>query len=239
MKKVQTPGRFALTIFCLIVAISALAVYGAVNVLGSQTGKPSQANANQHSSSGPALNSGQSTYFFGNSASGTSTNLSGWQMPANTLVSTSFVTNHTLNGFLSVTIYVIPHDLGKNTQLTLGLYVNGALKSTNTVNASQSIAPSASMLGQAVDTSTGKIANFSKSIQGYQAAISPLSSAIPSGTTITLVALSNSPVWIELAQAVSSHSYETGTSSSLPETFSASVSQPAADLCIGGESNEA
>ncbi len=234
MRQQDGQSRHALMAFCLIVGVGVIALYGATYLTTSQQQTQTLASHVQTAES-LGLSNGQGAYSFGNTA----TNNGGWKMPADTLVSTSFVTTHAMSGFVSVTVYVIPYAITPTTQLHLGLYVNGALMSSNTVDVSKSRAPIASVVGQIASIPTGEVANFTKSLQGYQA-FYPLSNSLPVGTTIGVVAYSNSPIWIQTAQTAVAHSYATSGISTLPKfvpTLSAATMVP--DLCIGGESNEA
>ena len=233
MRPQKAQSRHELAIFSLVFGIGVSAFLGFTYLA-----TPAKAEGQANPAQGPPTGSvalGAGTYFFGNNITASSA----WQMPANTLVSTSFVTTHRISGNLLMTIYTITYGLSENTELTLGLYVNGVLESDNTLNASQTHAITDSLVGQAVDTSTGQIANFTQETQGYQAALS-LSASLPAGTTITLTAFSNSPIWIRTTQAASGQSYELSGASAIPRTLPGNASATAVpSLCIQGDANEA
>lgn len=218
--------------FCLTIGLGVVALYGTTYLSQQLTQNPT---SHVKPTASFGLSNGQGAYFFGNTA----TNNGGWKMPVNTPVSTSFTTTHALNGFLSATIYIIPYEISPNTQLHLGLYINGTLVANNTVNVSESRAPVASIIGQARNISSGEVANFTKSLQGYQV-FSPIPRPLAAGAIIDIIAYASSPIWIQTAQVASGHSYEMNRVSTLPKSLpNLSISTAVPDLCIGGESNEA
>ncbi|MDG6979087.1 MAG: hypothetical protein JRN58_08410 [Nitrososphaerota archaeon] len=187
----------------------------------------------------PGLDNGQSQYFFGNSAN----NFTGWQMPAKVLVSTSFKTTHSLNGFVGAGIYVFPYEKGDNTTIHLGLYINGVLASNRSLQISHTDAHPASMIGGQLNTPGGAIANFSSSVEYFEVSIVPLSSSLPAGTTLTLTVYATSPIWVQTADS-GAPSYETSNTTPTPPTLptelsigSSGVTSTPYPLCVGGNSN--
>ncbi len=188
----------------------------------------------------PGLADGQSQYFFGNHAS----SFGGWQMPANVLVSTSFKTTQSLNSFVSAGIYVFPYDKGDNTTLDLGLYVNGVLASSQSLQISHTDAHPASMVGSQLDTPGGATANFTSSVEDFEVSIVPLVNSMPAGTTLTLTPYATSPIWVQTA-ASGTPSLETSTTTPTPSTLptallstaSSGISSAPFPLCVGGNSD--
>jgi len=103
------------------------------------------------------------TYFFGNS----SPSFSGWYMSAKILVSTSYVTNQSLNGFVGATFNVFPYQISQNTSLYLGLYVNGMLVANQSYNLSAGRASPAVIQNHVSNQTGDRVATFSSSMEGY------------------------------------------------------------------------
>ncbi len=188
----------------------------------------------------PGLDNGQSQYFFGNGAN----SFAGWQMPAKILVSTSFKTTHSLNGFVGAGIYVFPYDKGDNTTIYLGLYINGILASNRSLQISHTNAHPASVIGSQLNAPGGAIANFSNSVEYFEVSIVPLANSLPAGTILTLTVYTTSPIWVQTASSGTS-SYETSGTTPTPPTLptelfstgSSSVMSAPYPLCVGGNSN--
>src|SRR5487761_661024 len=60
-------------------------------------------------------------YNFGSDERG----FTGWLMPANTDISTSYVTSQNASNFVTAILNVFPYQIEQNTSLRVGLYVNG------------------------------------------------------------------------------------------------------------------
>ena len=195
---------------------------------------------------GVGLHDNTSVYSFGNIANGNTTYFTGWSMPANTLVSTSFVTTNSINGFLAVTFNVFPYQVSQNTTIYLGLYIDGQLRGSSTSNMSDSRARQATMLGRPTDAQGGQIANFTRALEGYSASILNIVNPVPAGVTVTLTAFVTSPIWVQVA-AGGSHSIESPSNAPIPSTLpndmiSAKTTRlmvVPVTLCVGGETNAA
>jgi hypothetical protein len=76
----------------------------------------------------PARPAGLSTrgVNFGSTQAGTT----GWLMPPNVVLTTSFIANQTLSKFIVGTFNVFPYNVIRGTELYLSLYVNGQIAST-------------------------------------------------------------------------------------------------------------
>jgi hypothetical protein len=144
-----------------------------------------------------------------------------------------------MNGTLVMTIYLVTYGLGQTTHLTLGLYLNGVLESNHTVDVSNSPAVADSIVGKAIDSLAGPIANFTKNTVGYQVGFE-IPGILPTGTTVTLTAFSTSPIWIRTTGASSGNSYELSALGALPGVLpSTSEATEVPSLCIQGGGNEA
>ena len=203
-------GKLYAGIFCLVVASGGLGAFWVASATTESTQLQSQPGGYCPPGACNTLTFGNRQtgyYFFRNGKTGTT----GWQMPANTLVSTSFVLNQSINGFLGMNFNLIPFDYSANTILYLGLYVNGELMNNSTTNFSQSHAIRASMVGSPTNTPGGTIANFTDSTESAGVSIVPLINSLPVGTTITVTAYVTSPVWVETTPTGTYSSEATGT----------------------------
>ena len=147
---------------------------------------------------------------FGSSENG----FSGWQMPADTLISTSYLTNQTLSKFLAATFNVFPYEVQGGTILYLGLYMNGQLANSQKYTLTGTYETPASIKTISKDG----VANFSTSMLGFTVSQFPLSSPITAGTEVTVTAWASNPIWVQLDFASIAHSFETFTSSSYVPT---------------------
>jgi hypothetical protein len=156
-------------------------------------------------------------YFFGNNATG----YAGWEMPAETLVSTSIVASSAFESGIDLELAVFPYNVAPNTILYLGVYANGALIANSTQSVSARIAEPASMIGTSTDTAVGATANFTHSVAYFSIGLR-IAQALPKGTTLTLTAYSTSPIWVQTASSASttgSSSYETASATPVPQTL--------------------
>jgi hypothetical protein len=174
---------------------------------------------NNNSSTGFAIPPQSDFYSFGNIPSMTSSNYEGWQMPADTLLSTTFNTTETVvPGQFSVSVNVLPYNLSASTTIYLGLYVNGQLFAQTVENLGTSHAIPAAMVGQPTVISAGNaIANFTDDSASVAAAHF-LSNPLPAGSTITFTEFANAPIWIQVVHAGTLMSYETSGTASIPTT---------------------
>ncbi len=129
----------------------------------------------------------------------------GWLMPPNTLISTSYVANVTLSGFIEATLNVFPYQIKPGTALHLGLYLNGRLSATQDYDLSGNYTTPATILGP-VDHG---VANFSNSLLGFTVSDLPLGTTFPPGTTMTVTAWASNPIWVQVDTIPLTKSYET------------------------------
>jgi hypothetical protein len=137
--------------------------------------------------------------------------LMGWLVPANILISTTYVSTEILNYSLIGSLIVFQYGSSGQT-IRLGLYENGELKASDGYvtnwNQSEQATPDAPI--------TGQVANFSYVTTEYAVSLFPLSSQIPKGVTVTVVAEFSSPLWVEVDSSPTTNSYESsvGTNTS-------------------------
>jgi hypothetical protein len=197
----------SIVVFCLIVVGGSAAILGIAFLRNS----PGQGVPRETTGSLDAVGSSSPLVFFGNNASTTS----GWLMPANTLVITSFATTKSLNGAVETEISVFPYDIAPNATLYLGLYVDGQLSSNRTLDLTQNHAHPASMIGQPSELQGSEVANFTAALESYQVSIVPLTTSLPIGTILTVTAYVTSPIWVQQGTG-SSISYEATATDPIP-----------------------
>jgi hypothetical protein len=231
LKRGGSSGYFP--IFLAIVAGGAIGLFGLAHAASQSDGRQTQGPELI-----PAQDSGQggSEYLFGNTGSV----FRGWQMPEDTLLTTSFVTTQSVHNWLVLSINVFPFEAAQNTTLYLGLYVNGQLVANNSDDVSQNHAHQAVMEGQPVAVQGSRLANFSSSLEAYAVSVE-LSDVLPVGTTVSLAAIVTSPIWIQTGSSGSTSHLTPDTAmlpASIPQallsTEAAGVSAAAVDLSIDG-----
>ena len=139
-------------------------------------------------------------------------------MPANTPVVTSFVANHSLNNFVGATFNVFPYHIQGNTLLVLGLYVNGVLAAEQEYKLDSVIAHPAVLIQNLSSLPGNDTAEFSSSLIGATVTLF-MTNTLPTGTTLTVAASATSPVWVQVSDRSSVHSYEIVTTSTLPQNL--------------------
>jgi hypothetical protein len=160
-------------------------------------------------------------------------------MPADTLVTTSFVTTRTLNSFLTMMINVYPFNISPNATLYLGLYINGHLNASKTYDLSSSSAPAASMIGQPTETDGSITANFTTSTEGWGVTVI-LNHSLLAGQNVSLTAYSTSSLWVQIGNKGTTPSYETTSATPIPLALPSYVgSQVSVKLSIGGNTDAA
>lgn len=147
-------------------------------------------------------------YIFGS----TGMNFTGWLIPANTLISTSYVTNQSSNGFVSANLNVFPYHLPQNGVLYLGLYLNGKLAANDYYNLGQSVAHPATVIRITDNTSGRLLASFTPSLEGYSVTLL-LHNSLPSGTIITVTSFVSEPIWVQIDEGAPIPSYVIPSSS--------------------------
>jgi hypothetical protein len=129
----------------------------------------------------------------------------GWQVPPNTLVSTSHISNKPITGFIEATLNVFPYQIQGGTVLYLSLYLDGQLAAATKYDLSSSHGTPASVIG----TAEKWVAKFSNSMLGFTVSQVPLNTTFPAGTKVTLLSWVNSPIWVQIDSNSPTHSYET------------------------------
>jgi len=129
----------------------------------------------------------------------------GWQVPPNTLVSTSHISNKPITGFIEATLNVFPYQIQGGTVLYLSLYLDGQLAAATKYDLSSSNGTPASVIG----TAEKGVAKFSNSMLGFTVSQVPLNTTFPAGTKVTLLSWVNSPIWVQIDSNSPTHSYET------------------------------
>jgi hypothetical protein len=171
---------------------------------------------------------GEGIYFFGNlvpSHNASAGLPASWVLPANTIAWTSFTITQSLNNSLSMFIYLLGGQQS-SVPLDLGLYVNGVLTASNSVET---------------------VANEA-STQSYGVSLS-LSCSLQAGTSVTMSAYAGTSMQIVTSQSQSQHfglgpsisssaapSYDASSPTAFPETLpgtSGGVAVPS--LSIQGE----
>lgn len=165
-------------------------------------------------------------------------NFTGWLIPANTLISTSYVTNQSSNGFVSANLNVFPYRLPQNGVLYLGLYLNGELAANDSYNLGQSVAHPATFIRSTTSQSGTALASFSPSLEGYSVSLF-LHHPLPSGTTITVTTYVSQPIWVQIDQGATSPSYIVSTSTPVPSTLGLGQVLAPYTLSIQAQSNAA
>ncbi|MDG7008266.1 MAG: hypothetical protein JRN06_08470 [Nitrososphaerota archaeon] len=155
---------------------------------------------------------------FGNPAS----NYTGWLLPSDTLVSTTFVANKSVNQFVSGVVNVFPYQTSQGGTLTLGLYINGNLSAYQSYAISQSVAQPATIQ----NSTSGNYVHFSHSLSVYTVTLF-LHSALPAGTTVTITAYDTGSLWIQMGGIGSVASYAATSTGALPKTLPMTYPQEA------------
>lgn len=181
---------------------------------------------------GLALPDSSNNYIFGSSGS----DFTGWLMPADTLVSTSYITNHSLNGFVSATLSVFPYRLPQNGTLYLGLYVNGKLVANDSYDVWQSVAYPAAILQNLVNRSGDALATFTPSLEGYSVTLF-LHNSLRSGTVIGVTAYVSSPIWVQIDSGAQGLSSVEPASIPLPTSLEAEQASAPYTLSVQVQSN--
>lgn len=178
------------------------------------------------------LPSASNNYIFGSSGN----SFTGWLIPAHTVISTSYTTNQSLNGFVSATVNVFPYNLPQNGTLNLGLYVNGGLVASSSYSLGQSAAHPAEISQDLVSQPGEALASFTPSLAGYSVSLS-LRNPLPSGTVISVVAYASSPIWIQIDSGVHGLSHVEPSASPLPVSLATEQSVAPYTLSIQVQSN--
>lgn len=132
---------------------------------------------------------------------------SGWLMPSNSLISTSYSANRSLSTFIGAQLVVFPYQIQPGTVLYVGLYLNGQLGAAENYTLKTSYDNPAYVLG---DVKNG-VANFSDSRVVFTVSMIRLKATISAGTQITVTAWASKPIWLQIDKLPLTHSYETST----------------------------
>jgi len=139
----------------------------------------------------------------------------GWLVPAQTIISTSYTTSVSLSGFLIGSLDIIYYQLPVGDQVHLGLYVNGQLAATNDATLQNPSSGGRPFVGASVVGSVENgVANFKPpSSDLVSVAKSPLATAISPGSVLTMTVWTSSPIWVRIAPSAPVFSYETAMAS--------------------------
>jgi hypothetical protein len=162
----------------------------------------------------------------------------GWLLPADTPISTSYTSNHSLTGFIGATLNVFPYEVVPGTILQLGLYVDGQLAATQSYTLSGTYHTPATI----VQTIATGVANFSNSMLGFTVSELSLKTTLPPGTNVTVTAWASSPIWAQVDPTPLTQSYEmqaSTTYSPVATIIEDSGSVAPYTLSVGLESNAA
>jgi len=134
----------------------------------------------------------------------------GWLMPADALVMTTFTSNQTLSRFLNGGVNVFDYHMLPGTTLKLGIYLNGHLEAFRAYELGNRTDPSRTEIpAQMLTQEKPELAHFTLSMMGTTVGISPLTSDFPAGTSVTLTAWTNLPLWVQVDPESLVRSYET------------------------------
>jgi hypothetical protein len=147
---------------------------------------------------------------FGNPPS----NYTGWLLPSDTLVSTTFVANKSMNQFVSGIVNVFPYQTNQGGILTMGLYINGDLSANQTYVISQSVAQPATIQ----NSTSGDYARFSHSLSVYTVTLF-MHSTLPVGTAVTITIHDTGSLWVQTGGTGSVASYANSSVGLLPKTL--------------------
>jgi hypothetical protein len=137
-----------------------------------------------------------------------STGDTGWLMPADTQVSTSYSINQTVSSFIEGQIIVFTYQVQSGTVLDLGLYLNDNLASVQNYTMKIDYDNPAQVLGVVENG----VANFSNSRFIFTVSELNLRTSIPAGTKLTITAWVSKPVWVQIDTPPLTNSYESSTS---------------------------
>jgi hypothetical protein len=160
----------------------------------------------------------------------------GWLLPADTAISTTYTTNHSLTGFIEATLNIFPYEITPGTTLQLSLYVNSLLAATQSYVLSGTYHAPASI----VQKIAPEVANFSNSLLGFTVSELSLNTTLPAGTTVSVVAWASNPVWAQVDSSPMTESYEMQVSNSYSAAavvVANSGSVAPQTLSVGFESN--
>jgi hypothetical protein len=156
-----------------------------------------------------------SRYNFGSGGNSTT----GWLVPANTQISTTYVSTEAVNHSLIGSIVVFLYDASGSIQL--GLYVNGQLRASSGHEVGSG---GGSGFVTSEGNVTNNVANFEYVTTEYTVSIFPLTSPIPAGVVVTVVAEFSSPLWVQIDNSPTTLSYESTVSPSF-NSFAATLPQ--------------
>jgi hypothetical protein len=129
----------------------------------------------------------------------------GWLIPADTLISTSYSMNQSVSSFIEGQIIAFTYQIQPGTVLYLGLYLNGQLAASQNYTLKTSYDNPAFVVG---NMESG-IANFSNSRLVFTVSELNLKTTIPAGTMLTVTAWASNPVWVQVDNPPLTNSYET------------------------------
>ncbi|MCL5068113.1 MAG: hypothetical protein M1368_07155 [Thaumarchaeota archaeon] len=175
-----------------------------------------------------------SNYFFGSVGA----NFTGWLIPANTLILTSYKINHSVDRFVSATLNVFPYNIAPNTSLYLGLYVNGELSANQSYVLAQNVAHPPTLQENLSSQAGQSLAGFTPSLEGYSVTLFPRNS-LAANTNVTITVFVTNPIWVQIDSGAIVHSYEKATAIAVPNSLIVDLAIAPYTLSIQGESNAA
>jgi hypothetical protein len=130
----------------------------------------------------------------------------GWLMPADTLVSTSYMANETFDvSYMNADVTVLSSSLYQiqpGTVLVFGLYINDQLRSSKSC-VTDNISGGGGWAGY------GSFSDGGYSYNTLTCGVSLFKTPFPTGTLITVTVWANHPVWVRVDRSPTTFSYET------------------------------
>lgn len=153
-----------------------------------------------HRSNSPSLELTTHRLSLGSSGIGNT----GWLVPSDILITTSFTTNQSLSGYIVGTLNVFPYEIQTGTVLHLNLYLNGQLAASQKYELNGTYRFPAKVLANVGD----RLATFSNSLLGFTVSKFPLAADFPAGASIMMTVWTSSPIWVQIDGGSLIHSYQ-------------------------------
>lgn len=130
----------------------------------------------------------------------------GWQMPSDTLISTSYVANQSfdlyyMNAYVNV-LSSSSYQLQPGTALSFGLYINDRFMGTR-------VCTTDNPNGSGGWASVGTLSNGSYMLTTLECGVTLFKTPFPAGSVLTVTVWSNHPIWIQVDSSPTTCSYET------------------------------
>jgi hypothetical protein len=157
----------------------------------------------------------------------------GWLIPANTTIATTYLTNSSIAGYINGVVNVFPTNDSSKAQVTIGLYDNGLLLASRTVNLGK-YHPRTSTV---VASLSAREDRFSGSLMGLT--VSPATiTTIQAGTKIAVTISSNVQIWVQIDDSAKVHSYVSQSAGQvLPSILSITKQETSHTISVGIESH--